>query len=90
MLIENLVNTMVKYYSWQVLQNIRRGRNYNAEHALYNRHKLFGHGVQGNEEVRRRHGHDTLRAADVRRMGGRKVDAGDNRTPRVPASLSRR
>ena len=36
---------MAKYYSWQVLQNFRRGMNYNAEHALYSRHKLFGHGI---------------------------------------------
>ena len=45
MLIESRINTMTKYYSWQALQNIRRGMNYNAEHALYNRQKLFGHGV---------------------------------------------
>lgn len=45
MLIENLINTMAKHYSWQVLQNIRRGMNYNAKHALYNKHGLFEHGV---------------------------------------------
>lgn len=45
MLIESLINTMTKYYSWQVLQDIRRGMNYNAEHELCNRHKLLGHGV---------------------------------------------
>ena len=80
MLIESLINTMAKYYRWQVSQNIRRGTNYNAEYALYNRYKLFGHGVkQGNEEVRRGHGRDTLRAVDVRQISGRKVDTGDSR-----------
>lgn len=36
---------MVKCYGWQLLKSIQRGMNYNAKHALYNRHKLFGHGV---------------------------------------------
>lgn len=46
MLIESLINTMAKYYIWQALQNIQRDVNYNAKHALYSRHKLFGHGVK--------------------------------------------
>lgn len=80
MLIKGLMDAMAEYYSWQLLQNIYRGMDYNAEHALYNRHKLFGYGVkQDKEEVRRGHGHGTLRTADVRRVGGRKVDEGDSR-----------
>ena len=47
--------------------------NYNAEHALYNMHKLFEYGGK----QRGGQGHDTLRAADVRRVSGRKVNASD-------------
>ena len=36
---------MAEYYSRQLSQNIQRGMDYNAQHALYNGHKLFGYGV---------------------------------------------
>lgn len=44
------MDAMAEYYSWQLLQNIYRGMDYNAEHALYNRHKLFGYGVKQDKE----------------------------------------
>ena len=36
---------MAEFYSRQLSQNIRRGMEYNAEHALYNGHKVFGYAV---------------------------------------------
>lgn len=36
---------MAEFYSRQLSQNIRRGMAYNAEHALYNGHKVWGYGV---------------------------------------------
>lgn len=44
-LIEGLMASMAEYYSRQLSQNIQRGMDYNAEHALHNDHKLFGYGV---------------------------------------------
>lgn len=44
-LIEGLMDAMAEYYSRQLSQNIQRGMDYNAQHALYNGHKLFGYGV---------------------------------------------
>ena len=44
-LIEGLMEAMAEYYSRQLSQNIQRGMGYNAQHALYNGHKLFGYGV---------------------------------------------
>lgn len=44
-LIEGLMEAMAEYYSRQLSQNIQRGMDYNAQHALYNGHKLFGYGV---------------------------------------------
>ena len=42
-LIEGLMEAMAEYYSRQLSQNIQRGMDYNAQHALYNGHKLFGY-----------------------------------------------
>lgn len=44
-LIEGLMDAMAEYYSRQMSQNIQRGMDYNAQHALFNGHKLFGYGV---------------------------------------------
>lgn len=44
-LIEGLMDAMAEYYSRQLSQNIQRGMDYNAQHALYNGHKLFGYDV---------------------------------------------
>lgn len=66
-LIEGLMDAMAEYYSRQLSQNIQRGMDYNAQHALYNGHKLFGYGRgQGHEAVHRGPGHRSVRAADVR------------------------
>lgn len=35
-LIEGLMDAMAEYYSRQLSQNIQRGMDYNAQHALYN------------------------------------------------------
>ena len=43
--IEGLMEAMAEYYSRQLSQNIQRGMDYNAQHALYNGHKLFGYDV---------------------------------------------
>ena len=40
-----MMEGMVEFYSRQLSQNIRRGMTYNAEHALYNGHKVWGYGV---------------------------------------------
>ena len=54
--------------------------NYNAEHALYNRHGLFGHGVnRATKKYVVAMDTTTLLTAEVRRIGGRKVNAGDSR-----------
>lgn len=37
------MEAMAEYYSRQLSQNIQRGMDYNAQHALYNGHKLFGY-----------------------------------------------
>ena len=39
------MEAMAEYYSRQLSQNIQRGMDYNAQHALYNGHKLFGYDV---------------------------------------------
>ena len=39
------MEVMAEYYSRQLSQNIQRGMDYNAQHALYNGHKLFGYDV---------------------------------------------
>lgn len=44
-LIEGLMEAMAEYYSRQLSQNTQRGMDYNAQHALYNGHKLFGYDV---------------------------------------------
>lgn len=44
-LIEGLMEAMAEYYSRQLSQNIQRGMDYNAQHALYNGHRLFGYDV---------------------------------------------
>lgn len=44
-LIDDLMDSVAEYYSRQLSQHIQRGMDYNAEHALYNGHKLFGYGV---------------------------------------------
>ena len=49
-LMETMVEGMAEFYSRQLSQNIRRGMTYNAEHALYNGHKVWGYGVD--DEVR--------------------------------------
>ena len=36
---------MAEYYSRQLSQNIQRGMDYNAQHALFNGHKVWGYGV---------------------------------------------
>ena len=44
-LMEGLMDAMAEFYSLQLAQNIQRGMNYNAEHALSNGHKVWGYGV---------------------------------------------
>ena len=44
-LIEGLMESLAEFYSLQLRQNVTRGMNYNAEHALYNGHKLLGYTV---------------------------------------------
>lgn len=44
-LMETMMEGMAEFYSRQLSQNIRRGMTYNAEHALYNGHKVWGYGV---------------------------------------------
>lgn len=44
-LLESLMEGMAEFYSLQLQQNVVRGMRYNAEHCLYNGHKLLGYGV---------------------------------------------
>lgn len=44
-LVEGLMDAMAEYYSRQLSQNIQRGMDYNAQHALFNGHKVWGYGV---------------------------------------------
>lgn len=44
-LMETMMEGMAEFYSRQLSVNIRRGMTYNAEHALYNGHKVWGYGV---------------------------------------------
>lgn len=43
--IESLYDGWAQYYSMQLSANIKRGMHYNAEHGLYNGHKLLGYDV---------------------------------------------
>lgn len=44
-LMEGLLESMAEFYSRQLSQNITRGMDYNAEHCLYNGHRIFGYTV---------------------------------------------
>lgn len=44
-LMETMMEGMAEFYSRQLSVNIRRGMTYNAEHALYNEHRVWGYGV---------------------------------------------
>lgn len=44
-LMETMMEGMAEFYSRQLSVNIRRGMAYNAEHALYNGHRVWGYGV---------------------------------------------
>lgn len=44
-LMETFMDGMAEFYSRQMSVNIRRGMRHNAEHALYNGHKVFGYAV---------------------------------------------
>lgn len=65
-LIEGLMEAMAEYYSRQLSQNIQRGMDYNAQHALYNGHKLFS-AIRGqvHEEVHPRPEHSAVCAVGV-------------------------
>lgn len=44
-LMETVMDGLAEFYSRQLSVNIQRGMAYNAEHALYNGHKVFGYTV---------------------------------------------
>lgn len=44
-LLEGLLENLAEYYSKQLRQNVTRGMRYNAEHCLFNGHKLLGYSV---------------------------------------------
>lgn len=44
-LLEGLLESMAEFYSKQLRQNVTRGMRYNAEHCLFNGHKLLGYSV---------------------------------------------
>ena len=44
-LLEGLMESLAEFYSLQLQQNVTRGMNYNAEHCLYNGHRLLGYDV---------------------------------------------
>lgn len=44
-LMETMMEGIAEFYSRQLSQNIRRGMAYNAEHALYNGHKVVDDAV---------------------------------------------
>lgn len=74
-LMETMMEGMAEFYSRQLSQNIRQGMTYNAEHALYNGHKVWGYrgrGTvrQGAEEARREHA-QRLKAQGERTGRGR-------------------
>lgn len=48
-LMETMMEGMAEFYSRQLSVNIRRGMACNAEHALYNGHKVWGYGVDGDK-----------------------------------------
>lgn len=48
-LMETMMEGVAEFYSRQLSVNIRRGMAYNAEHALYNGHKVWGYGVDGDK-----------------------------------------
>lgn len=49
-LMESILEGMTEYYSRNLSGNIKRGMNFNAEHALFNGHRLFGYKVDGNKK----------------------------------------
>ncbi|WP_394952846.1 recombinase family protein [Scardovia wiggsiae] len=48
--LEALIDAGAEYYSRNLSKHIKRGMNYNAEHALYNGHKVWGYGVDFNKK----------------------------------------
>lgn len=42
---DGIMDAYAEFYSRQLSQNIQRGIDYNASHALYNGHKIFGYDV---------------------------------------------
>ena len=48
--LEALIEAGAEYYSKNFAKHIRRGMNYNAEHALYNGHKVWGYGVDADKK----------------------------------------
>ena len=64
-LIEGFLDSIAEYYSIQLSQNIQRGMRYNAEHALYNGHKLFGYSV---DKETKKYITDPITAPFVQRM----------------------
>lgn len=49
-LMESILEGMTEYYSKNLSENIHRGMNFNAEHALYNGHRIFGYKVDENKK----------------------------------------
>lgn len=64
-LMEGFLDSIAEYYSIQLSQNIQRGMRYNAEHALYNGHKLFGYSV---DKETKKYITDPITAPFVQRM----------------------
>ncbi|MDY6084409.1 MAG: recombinase family protein [Dialister sp.] len=68
-LMETMMEGMAEFYSRQLSQNIRRGMAYNAEHALYNGHKVV------DEELFER---AQRRLAENKRNGSRRRESAQN------------
>ena len=49
-LMESFLEGMTEYYSRNLSGNIRRGMEYNAEHGLFNGHRIFGYKVDENKK----------------------------------------
>ena len=49
-LIKDIWESMAKLYRDNLAMNIARGKQYNAEHALYNGYRIFGYKVSNNKK----------------------------------------
>lgn len=67
-LVEGILDAFAEFTSRNMSQNIQRGMDYNAQHANFNGHKVFGYGVKQVDAKTRKYVIDPDTAPFVQRM----------------------